>query len=135
RPKSYLTKLGDVLAHLVFPIRPVVAALRTPVVERVADPLAGENFREAVGGPAVLPGTRTGADVNVATGDLLIEPGIAGVREVIDGTVEIKIVVVHAVDEVPHIGDPGHLEASLDDVGMLEEAVRGVVRAERRAHR
>src|SRR6266550_5484734 len=133
--KSDSEKLGDVLAHLVFPVRPVVAALRAPVVERVADPLAGENFREAVGGPAVLPGTRTGADVNVATGDLLIEPGIAGVREVIDGIVEIKIVVVHPIHEVPHIVDSGHREAALDDVGMLEEAVRGVVRAERRAHR
>src|ERR1700720_1021269 len=134
-PKSNSEKLRDVLAHLVLPVRPVMAALRSPVVERVADPLAGQNFREAVGGPAVLPGARTGADVNVATGDLLIEPGIAGVREVIDGIVEIKIVVVHPVHEVPHIVDPGHREAALDDVGMLEEAVRGMIRAERRAHR
>src|SRR6266478_9236856 len=84
-------QMRQVFAHLVFPVRPVVAALRAPVVQRVPDPFAGKNFREAVGRAAVLPRTRTGAEVNVTTCDLLIKPGIAGVREVIDGIVEIKI--------------------------------------------
>src|SRR5467141_4955814 len=101
----------------------------------MADAFAGENFREAVGGSAVLPRTGTGADVNVTTFDLLIEPGIARVREVIDGIVEIKIVVVHPVHEIPQVVDAGHREAALDDVGVLEEAVGGVVRAKRSAHR
>src|SRR5260370_37211782 len=100
----------------------------------MADAFAGENFGEAVGRPAVLPGTRTGADVNVATCDLVIEPGIAGIRKVINGIVEIEIVVVHPVHEVPQVVDAGHREAALDDVRGLEEAVPGWVRAERRAH-
>src|SRR6266568_663091 len=101
----------------------------------MADAFTGENFGEAVSGPTVLPRTRTGAEVNVATSDLLIEPGIAGIRQVIDRIVEIKIVVVHAIHEIPQVVDAGHREAALDDVGVLEEAVRGVVRAERSAHR
>src|SRR5271163_371741 len=32
-----LEKAGDVLAHLVLPIRPVVAPLRAPIVQRVPD--------------------------------------------------------------------------------------------------
>src|SRR6266704_4337026 len=101
----------------------------------MADAFTGENFGEAVSGPTVLPRTRTGAEVNVATSDLLIEPGIAGIRQVIDRIVEIKIVVVHAIHEIPQVVDAGHREAALDDVGVLEEAVCGVVRAKRSAHR
>src|SRR2546430_5151629 len=92
-----------------------MAALRAPVVQRMADALAGENFGESVARTAVLPRPRSGAEVNVATCDLLIEPGIAGVRQVIDGIVEIKIVVVHAVHEVPQVVDAGHREAALED--------------------
>src|SRR6266567_1541684 len=129
-----LEKMRNVLAHLVLPIRPVVAALRTPVIQRVADSFAGKNFREAVRGRAVFPRTGAGGNVNVATGNLLIEPGITRVGKVIDGMVEIKIVVVHAIHEVPQVVDPGHRETTLDHVGMLEETVRGVVRAEGSAH-
>src|SRR5207253_5819145 len=99
------------------------------------DALAGEHFRQAVGGPAVLPWTRAGADVKVATENLMIEPQIAGIREIIDGNVEIKIVVVHALHEIPQVVNTGHREAALDDVRVLKQAVRGVVRAKRSAHR
>src|SRR5260370_22016016 len=128
-------KLRDVFAHLMLPVRPVVATLRAPVVQRVTDTFAGENFGEAIGRPAVLPRTRGGAKVNITTCDLVIEPGIAGVRKVVNGVVEIKIVVVHPVHEIPQVVDAGHREAALDDVGVLEEGVRGVVRAKRSAHR
>src|SRR6266705_6122888 len=100
----------------------------------MADAFTGENFGEAVSGPTVLPRTRTGAEVNVATRDLLIEPGIAGIREVVYRIVEIKIVVVHAIHEIPQVVDAGHREAALDDVGVLEEAVCGGVRAKRSAN-
>src|SRR5260370_5622408 len=119
----------------MLPVRPVVAALRAPVVQRVTDTFAGENFGEAISRPAVLPLTRAGAEVNVTTCDLVIEPGIAGVRKIVNGVVEIKIVVTHPVHEVSQVVHAGHREAALDDVGMLEEGVRGVVRAERSAHR
>src|SRR5882724_8520999 len=113
-------KLGDVFAHLVFPIRPVVAALGAPVIERVADSLAGKNFREAVGWPAVFPLARAGGDVNVARSNLFVAPGMAHIGEVIDVVVEIKIVVVHAVHEVFHVVNAGHGKAALDDIGVLE---------------
>src|SRR5436309_3686444 len=127
-------KLGDVFAHLVFPIRPVVAALGAPVIERVADSLAGENFREAVSRAAVFPLSRTGGDVNVARGDLFVEPGIAHIGEVIDGVVEIKTVVVHAVHEILHVVNAGHGEAALDHIGVLEKRIRGMVRPKGSAH-
>src|SRR5258708_950003 len=111
-----------------------MAALRAPVVQRMAYPLAGENFREAVRRPAIFPRTGSRRDVNVTSSDLLVEPGIAGVREIIDGIVEIQIVVVHAVDKVPQVVYAGHREAALDDMRVLEEAGRGVVRAKRSAH-
>src|SRR6267142_1970375 len=101
----------------------------------MANAFARKNFGEAVGGPAVLPRAGAGAEVNVATRDLLVEPGITSVRDVVNGIVEIKVVVVHAIHEVPQIVHAGHREAAFDDIGMLEEAVRGVVRAKRSAHR
>src|SRR5260370_17190188 len=101
----------------------------------MADVFTGENFGEAIGGATVLPRTGTSAEMNVATRDLLIEPGIGGIREVVDRIVEIKIVVVHAIHEIPQVVDAGHREAAPDDVRVLEEAVRGVVRAKRNAHR
>src|SRR6267378_3026908 len=69
----------------------------------MANAFARKNFGEAVGGPAVLPRAGAGAEVNVATRDLLVEPGITSVRDVVNG--------------------------------IVEEAVRGVVRAKRSAHR
>src|SRR5882762_3504374 len=42
--KQFLEELRDVFPHLVFPVRPIVAALGAPVVQRVADAFAGENF-------------------------------------------------------------------------------------------
>src|SRR5882672_4928559 len=128
-------KLGDVFAHLVFPIRPVVAALGAPVVERMADAFAGKYFGEAVGWSAVFPLARTGGDVNVARGDLFVEPGIAHIGEVIDGVVEIKIVVVHAVHEILHVVNAGHGKAALDDIRVLEQRICSMVRAEGSAHR
>ena len=104
----------------MFPVRPVVAALGAPVVERVADSLAGKNFGETVGRTAVFPLARTGGDVNVARGDLFVELGIAHIGEVIDGVIEIKVVVIHAVHEIFYVVDAGHGEAPLDHIGVLE---------------
>src|SRR6266446_212935 len=101
----------------------------------MANSLAGKNFREAVSRPAVFPLSRTGGDVNVAGGDLFVEPGIAHIGEVIDGVVEIEIVVVHAVHEIFHVVNAGHGKASLDDIGVLEKRIRGMVRAKGSAHR
>jgi hypothetical protein len=59
-------EFGDVGAHLVFPVGPVVAALGTPVVYRVADVFGVEYFGEAIGGAALLPLARAGDEVDVA---------------------------------------------------------------------
>ena len=82
----------------------------------------------------VAPFAGTGDEMNVATGEMVVGPGVAEVLQVIDGIVEIKIVVVHAVHEISQVVDAGHGEAAFDDVGMFEERIRGVVCAEGRAH-
>src|SRR5713226_3645476 len=125
---------GNVLAHLVLPIRPVVPALRTPIVEGVANALRGEHFGEAIRRARVFPLAGAGGNVNVAGGELLEHPRIAEVGQVIDGIVEVKVVVVHSVHEIFQVVDAGHGEAALDDVRMLEEGVGRVIRAERHAH-
>src|SRR5690348_457155 len=109
-----------IFAHLVFPIRPVMAALRAPIVERMANALAGKHFGEPVGGAAVFPGAGTGGKVDVAGGDLLVEPWIAHIREIIDWIVEIEIVIVHAVHKIAHVVHAGHSKTAFDHVGMLE---------------
>src|SRR6266404_2664830 len=127
-------KPRDVFPHHVLPIRPVVPAFRAPVIERMPDAFPAEDFGEAVRRAGVLPLPGAGGDMNVAGGKLLVHPGIAQVREVIDGIVKVKIVVVHPVHEILQVVDAGHREAALDDVGMLEERVGGVIRAEGHAH-
>jgi len=72
--------------------------------------------------------------VDVAGGKLLVIPGIGEIREVIDGIVEVEIVVVHPVHETLQIVDTRHGEATLEDIGMLEQGVGSVIRAERSAH-
>ena len=44
QPRTTLKKLRDVFAHLVFPVRPVMAAHRSPVVERMANAFASQDF-------------------------------------------------------------------------------------------
>src|SRR5258707_988315 len=85
-----------------------MAALRAPVVQRMAYPLAGENFREAVRRPAIFPRAGARRDVNVTSSDLLVEPGIAGVREIIDGIDEIRECPDHALAfELPLVARTG----------------------------
>src|SRR5262249_50583789 len=128
-------RLGDVLGHLVFPVWPVMATHRSPVVKRMANSLAGENFRETVTRATVLPRTGAGANVNVTRGNLLIKPGITHVGEVIDRVVKIKIVIVHSVHKISYVINAGHGKTPLDDIGVFEQRVRGVVSAERCSHR
>lgn len=111
-----------------------MAPLGAPIIERVANALVGQDFGKAVSGSTVLPGTGAGADVNIARSELAENPGIAEVRKIIDGIVEIKIVVVHAVHEISNIIDAGHGEAALDNIGMFKERVGGVIGAEGSTH-
>src|SRR2546421_12874591 len=77
KDKQFLEELRDVFPHLVFPVRPIVAALRAPIVQRVADAFAGENFLEAVSRATVLPWTRTSTEGNGTGRDLAKKPGVA----------------------------------------------------------
>jgi len=130
-----LKQARHVFAHLVFPIRPVVPAFRTPVVQRMPDSLARKNLGQAVRGAAILPLAGTRAEVNVAGGKLSQNPGIAQIRQIIDWIVEIEIVVVHPVHEIANVVHSGHGEAAFNHIGMLKKRVGGVIRPERSAHR
>ena len=129
-----LVELRNVGAHLVLPVGPIVAALRTPVVHRVADVFAVEDFGESIGGAAMLPLAGAGNEMDIAGGELFVIPGVGEVGEVVDGIVEIKIVVVEAVHEGAEIVNTRHGEAAFENVGMTEEGVGGVIGAEGSAH-
>src|SRR6516225_10958772 len=74
--ESRSKQLRKVLAHFVFPERPIVAALRAPVVHRMTDPFARQHFRQTVARPAVLPRSRSGDEVDVAGSQLLVVPRV-----------------------------------------------------------
>ena len=129
-----LIELGEVGAHFVFPVGPVVASLGTPIIYGVANVFAIQDFGESVRGTAVFPLAGTGDEVDVAGGELIVEPGIGEIGEVVDGIVEVEIVVVHAIHEGAEIVDAGHGEAAFENVGMAEERVGGVIGTEGCAH-
>ena len=54
-----------------------MSALGAPVVEGVADALVGKNFRETIGWAAVFPLAGAGGDMDVAGGELAVDPGVA----------------------------------------------------------
>src|ERR1700716_1413624 len=70
----------------------------------------------------------------VACPELLEQPRIIEVREIIDGIIEIEIVVIHSIHEISYVIDAGHRETAFEHVGMLEQGIGGMVRAERSAH-
>lgn len=127
--------MGDVFAHLVLPVRPVVAAHGTPVIERMSNALVREDSGKMVRGTGIFPGAGAGSQMNVAGFQLAVDPGIGKILDVVGGIVEIKIVVIHAIHEITKVIDTGHGEAALDHVGMLEERICGVIRTEGSAHR
>src|SRR5277367_573231 len=130
-----LEKAGDVLAHLVLPIRPVVAPLRAPIVQRVPDAFPGEDLRQPVRRPGVLPRPAPRGDVNVAARQFSVNPRIAQALQVIHRIVEVEIIVIQSVHEISQVVHPRHGKTSLNDVGMLEQRIRRVIRPKRRAHR
>ncbi len=87
-----------------------------------------------ISGPGIFPLAGAGRKVNVAGGELTIDPGIAKIGKIVHGIIEIKIVVEHAVHEIFQIVDAGHGEAAFDYIGMLEERIGGVIGAEGSAH-
>ena len=77
----------------------------------------------------MLPRARARRDVNIAGGQLRESLVIGKIGNVVHGIIKIEIVVVHAVHEALHVVLAGESEAALDDAGMFEERVHGVVGA------
>src|SRR5262249_6668317 len=127
-------KPRNVFTHLVLPIGPVVASQRAPVVERMTNAFARKEFGKAIGGTTVLPRAVASRKMDVAGRQLLIDPGVAEVCDVVGGIVEIEVVVVDAVHEVFEVVDTGHGETALDHFGMFEQGVGGMVGAEGSSH-
>jgi hypothetical protein len=111
-----------------------VAALETPVVYGVANAFAGENFGKAIGGAAMFPLAGASDQMDIAGGELIVEPGIGKIGEVVDGIIEIEILVVETVHEIAQIVDAGHGEATLEDIGVAKKRVGGVIGAEGSTH-
>jgi hypothetical protein len=111
-----------------------VAALGSPIIDGVTDALLGENIGELIGWTTMLPRTTAGDQVNVARGELVVIPGIREIGEVVDGIVEIEIIVVHPVHEILKIIDARHGETMFEDVGMFEKRIGGVIGTEGRTH-
>src|SRR5579859_8076668 len=98
----------------MLPVWPVVAAHGAPIIERVANVLVGEDAGEMISGPGVFPLAGAGAQMNVAGSELAVDPRIGKIGNVVDGIIEIKIVVVQAVHKIAQIVNAGHREASFD---------------------
>ena len=119
----------------MLPIRPVVSAERTPVVQVMPHAAAREDLRHPVRFAAVLERTGPGREVDVAARQVAERPGIVDVGHVVDRVVEVEVVVVGAVHEALHVVDAREREAALHDVGVFEEGIGRMIRPERRAHR
>ena len=119
----------------MLPVRPVVSAKGSPIVEMMANPAAREDARQPVCLAAVLERAGSGGDVNVARRQMAEQPRIRDVGHVVDRVVEVEVVVVGAVHEAFHVVDAGKRVAAFDHVRVLEQGVGRVVRAERRPHR
>src|SRR3954466_1383165 len=84
-----LEVLPDVFPHLVVPIGPFVAAFWAPIVQVMGNAGAGEDFRHCVGGTRHFPRAAASCEVDVASCELLKEPGIVLVCHVVDGVIKI----------------------------------------------
>src|SRR5204863_4474818 len=103
---------GQVLVHLPLPVWPVVAALGAPVVEGDGNAFRARHVRQAIRRRAVLPGRVPGGQVDVAPAQLVQVPGVGQAGDVVDGVVEIEVVVVVAVHEAPDVVDAGKGQAA-----------------------
>src|SRR3954470_22197361 len=114
---------ADVFPHLVMPVGPFVPAFRAPVIEVVSYAAALEHLGHSVSGAGDLPWAAASGEVDVAGRKLLEEPGIILVGHVVDGIIEVEVVVVHSVHGIAQIVNARERVAALYTVGMLEEGV------------
>src|SRR2546425_10227369 len=116
----------------MLPVWPIVAALGAPVVEMVRDAPGPEDVGEPVGRAAVLVWPAPRREVDVALMEVGEEVGVAQVGHVVDGVVEVEVVVVVPVHEPAEVVHAGEGQASPDEVGVLQQGVRGMVGTEGR---
>src|SRR5271170_8197308 len=72
--------------------------------------------------------------MDIALGELTKNPRVRKICQIIYGIVEISVVVIHPAHKSSDIVNAGKREAAADHVGMLEQSIRGMVRAERCTH-
>src|SRR5213078_889138 len=101
-PVQPLIMLVHILPHLMMPVGPFVPALRAPVVQMMSNAAIPEDLGHSVGRPAVLPRTTAGHEPDVATRVLMEKPRVILVGHIIDGVVEVEVVVVHPVHGIAH---------------------------------
>src|SRR5215211_6144188 len=89
----------QILPDHLLPIRPVVPSFRSPVVDRVADALAGEDTREGIARTAVLEGPGAGDQPDFAARQLVEIPAVVQVGHVVDRVLKVEVVVVQPVHE------------------------------------
>ena len=96
----------------------------------VGDTPGPEDLRQPVGRAAVFVGPAPRGEVDVALMEMREKVGVAQVGHVVDGVVEVEVVVVVPVHEPPEVVHAGEGQAPPDEVGVLQQGVRGMVGAE-----
>ena len=100
---GFLVVCSDVLPHLVMPVGPFVPALWAPVVQVMSDPAIPKHLGHLIGGPAVLPWTSAGREMDVATSVLVEKPRVILVGHIVDRVIEVEVVVVHPVHGIAQV--------------------------------
>ena len=116
--------------HLV-PPRPIVVDVLAPDVNPVRDilllkdPLECERISEHV----ILPGALAHGDDDAALAVLIEIPGILQVSKIGQGRIEIDIVIHIIADEHIESIQAAESDDSIEEIGMAEEKIRGMIRA------
>jgi len=82
-----------------------VPALWAPVVQMMSDPAGREHGGHLVSRPAVLPRSTASREMDVATPVLVEKPRVMLVGHIVDGVIEVEVVVVDPVHGIAQIVD------------------------------
>src|ERR1700724_2727367 len=105
--------------HLPLPVWPIVSTVGAPVVKIVGDTPSPQDLREPEGGTAVLERAAPRGEMDVALTKVREVVGVAQVGDVVDGVVEIEVVVVVPVHEPAEVVDAGEGQAPPHEIGVL----------------
>ncbi len=112
-------------------VPPVVPIVPAPlaVVEEMRDALRVEQVREVEVAVAAAVAV-AGAEHDAHAADLVEEPRVVQVGQVVDRVGEVAVVVEITVEERPDVERPAQAEAVADEVGVAQGEVDRVVAAE-----